>query len=154
MQQDAGYLVSHHLKRRIRGDLIQFLKFERSLNLIKWHHGPIRGNRRARLFRELVKNCKIRFNWFVNRIAVDWNALPNHVINASSVNDFKNRLDQLGDLLKLNTLRRVRKLQAIQLVKGLDNRLGEHTNGMLLRHLQSKNQQGRLSTLKLNICFS
>ena len=66
-----------------RGDMIQFFKFERYLDLINWHHGPIRGIRRARLFRELGKNCEVRFNWFGNRIAGHWNALPSHVINAS-----------------------------------------------------------------------
>ena len=91
-------------ERRVRGDMIQFFKFERNLDLINWHHGPLRGNRRARLFRELVKNCEARFNWFGNRIAGHWNALPSHVINPSGVNDFRNRLDHLGNLTELNTL--------------------------------------------------
>ena len=54
----------------------------------------------------LVKNCEICFNWFVNQIAGNWKSLPSYVINASNVNDrIKSRLDRLGDLTGLNTLR-------------------------------------------------
>ena len=37
----------------------------------------------------------IRKYTFSNRIIESWNALPENVINANSVNSFKNRLDKI-----------------------------------------------------------
>ena len=36
---------------------------------------------------------EIRRNFFSRRVVKDWNALPQAVINAATVNSFKNRLD-------------------------------------------------------------
>ena len=90
-------------ERRMRGDLIQHFKFVRGIELVNWHHQIVQGERqRARLRRELVKNCDERFNWFGNRVASSWNAIPGSVISSDTVNQFKNRLDAIGDLLKLS----------------------------------------------------
>ena len=37
---------------------------------------------------------EIRRNFFSNRVVIEWNALPQHVVDAPSVNAFKNRLDE------------------------------------------------------------
>ena len=36
-------------------------------------------------------------NRFTSRIVTDWNTLPEDVVNAVSVNDFKNKLDEYFD---------------------------------------------------------
>lgn len=39
-------------------------------------------------------NTTVRSNFFSHRIIDDWNSLRQHVVDATSVNAFKNRLDQ------------------------------------------------------------
>ena len=104
-QNGKKFLVG--LKRN-RGDAIQFFKFNESYNKAESHHpnpltnslritgptGSIRGEKN-RLARQYTKNCDQRDNFFTNRVVPIWNALPEHVINAKSINEFKNRYDQL-----------------------------------------------------------
>lgn len=83
--------------RRDRGDMIQKFKIDNNLDVIRWVSPPLmvsRGNRRPKLRREIVKNCNQRHNFFINRIVNNWNNLPDDVIDAMDVNDFKNRLDK------------------------------------------------------------
>ena len=86
------------INRRLRGDLIQQFKLVNNLESIRWHAQPIirdpRGGHRSFLAKEIVKNCKQRFNFFTNRIVTPWNALPDYVLQAGSVNAFKSRLDE------------------------------------------------------------
>ncbi len=95
-------------ERKKRGDAIQFFKFNEGYNKAVWHHpnaltnslkttgpaGSIRG-KKDRLARQYTKNCDQRDNFFTNRVVPIWNALPEHVIKAKSINEFKNRYDQL-----------------------------------------------------------
>ena len=37
---------------------------------------------------------RARINAFSNRVIADWNSLPRKVVEATSVNDFKNKLDE------------------------------------------------------------
>ena len=86
--------------RRLRGDLIQYFKFDR--NIKTWRRSnplvhPLsqclrRQSHRVR--RQFVKNCKQRDNFFLNRIFPFWNYLPESVIQSISVNQFKNPLDK------------------------------------------------------------
>lgn len=81
--------------RRDRGDMIQKFKVDRNLDVIKWVSPPkvvSRNNRRPQIRKEIVKNCNQRYHFFTNRIANNWNSLPDNVINAIDVNDFKTRL--------------------------------------------------------------
>jgi hypothetical protein len=85
--------------RRIRGDLIQKFKFNKDLDSITWHT-PIqtvdgRCDRGPQLRREIVKNCDPRHYFFNTRVANQWNALPSEIVNAASVNEFKNKLDKM-----------------------------------------------------------
>jgi hypothetical protein len=92
--------------RRTRGDLIQFYKLNEGFNSIDWYHpmlknpctsssGPAGSLRnRNSLYRQLVKSCRVRDNFFTNRIIPHWNRLPEEVKQASSVNNFKNKFDQ------------------------------------------------------------
>ena len=85
-------------KRRTRGDLIQKFKIEKKLDIIEWENPPViappRSGRRGQHKRELIKNCAQRYNFFNNRIATAWNALPDHVVSSTTINQFKARLDE------------------------------------------------------------
>ena len=93
-------------ERRVRGDLIQYYKISQGHNLVDWFQpnsltnsinqaGPasnIRGMKH-RLKRQFT-NCSSRENFFINRIVPFWNELPYEVINAVSINSFKNKYDE------------------------------------------------------------
>jgi hypothetical protein len=91
-------------ERRTRGDLIQYFKINKSLNIVKFIQpnqqmhsinsiGPansIRGGARHRL-----TNIIQRENFFANRIVPKWNKLPNEVVvEAISAIEFKNKYDK------------------------------------------------------------
>ncbi len=85
--------------RRKRGDLIQMLKIvhgyetvtlEKPLELRAKnlrHQNSLNYNRE-------IKKTEARHNFFTNRIANEWNKLPEDVILAKSVNSFKAKLDK------------------------------------------------------------
>jgi hypothetical protein len=50
------------------------------------------------LTKELVKNCTGRFNFFVNRVVGTWNGLSKEIINATTINSFKNLFDRAFSL--------------------------------------------------------
>lgn len=85
-------------ERRMRGDLIQMFKLSRGLDAVSWvseqKTSIARTGRRSQLRREIVKNNQ-RHNFFTNRVANPWNALPNVLVESASVNEFKNKLDKL-----------------------------------------------------------
>jgi ribonuclease P/MRP protein subunit RPP40 len=85
-------------QRRDRGDCIQAFKLVNKLEIVDWRVPPkiippMRGNR-ERMRAEAVLNCVSRHYFFSNRIASKWNALSDHVVEASSVNQFKSRYDE------------------------------------------------------------
>lgn len=92
--------ISPLSKRRLRGDLIETYKilhghysvdiiiFELSENV--W----LRGHQYKLVRERFYKMCRQFF--LVNRIFTDWNALPEPVVCATSVNAFKNALDGLN----------------------------------------------------------
>jgi hypothetical protein len=53
-----------------------------------------RGGHRGHFKRELVKSCDQRHNFFNNRIASIWNKLSNEITITTTVNSFKNKLDE------------------------------------------------------------
>ena len=52
----------------------------------------LRGNN-LKLFKRRA-NLELRRNFFTFRIVDNWNALPNNVVSAKSLNSFKNNLDR------------------------------------------------------------
>src|SRR6266496_3704942 len=85
--------------RRVRGDLIQVFKMLKDKDRVDFNKffeiQPLNGTR--------VHNCKlvkqrsnldIRKYFFSQRVVNTWNSLPQAVIDADSINSFKNRLDQ------------------------------------------------------------
>ncbi len=57
--------------------------------------GPAGGTRGSshRLNRQFT-NCMQRKNFFTNRVVPNWNRLPNELVSALSVNQFKNKYDR------------------------------------------------------------
>ena len=91
--------------RRERGDLIQFFKILKGHNNVSWHcgiqsatslklSGPCNGIRgeRHRVTPQLTK-CDKRKMFFSNRVAASWNKLPEGIVAANTVNQFKNLFD-------------------------------------------------------------
>lgn len=84
-------------KRRKRGDCILLYKILRKKEAVKFNKGlnwtePRFGLKKLRS--ELVKSCGPRLNFFTNRVASSWNVLPSEVVEAPSVNSFKEKYDK------------------------------------------------------------
>ena len=84
--------------RRIRGDIIELYKIIKehydSDTVVKITYAPYastRGNN-FKLFSQ-HSTYELRKHCFINRVTNVWNSIPNYVINAPSLNVFKNRLD-------------------------------------------------------------
>ena len=95
--------------RRLRGDMIEVYK------IIQGHYDPeastiiklmndtvqrfsTRTNSRKVIYNRA--NTNIRQNSFSIRIANYWNKLPENIVNAPSINSFKNRLDKRRTVLR------------------------------------------------------
>jgi len=86
-------------KRRVRGDLIQVFKMLKDRDRVDFNKFfEIQSSNRTRGHNcRLVKrrcNLDIRKYFFSQRVVNTWNNLPQSVVDADSVNSFKNRLDQ------------------------------------------------------------
>ena len=102
-------------QRRNRGDLIQFFKFYKGIEVVDWHCPlvslePSRGENgmetrggNHRMKRQMFGSRQMndhsaavstRLNFFLNRIIPYWNKLPVEVVAARSVNSFKAKLDK------------------------------------------------------------
>jgi hypothetical protein len=87
--------------RRKRGDCIQMFKHFSQVQTIKWTNPlvtPERATRghtkKYRAERATHHTPAPRFEFLPNRIAEWWNQLPDNVVNAGSVNAFKNEYDK------------------------------------------------------------
>lgn len=85
--------------RRTRGDMIEVFKLIKGIDCIKPDKFfTIIGNSRLRGHQyKMAKSrsrLEIRKHYFSNRIVDAWNALPEYVVSAESVNVFKARLDK------------------------------------------------------------
>ena len=83
--------------RRLRGDLIQLFKIKKKTDEIRWHRNPTWSSphygKRSQIRREIVTACQQRFNFFLNRIASEWNALPDEIVETELVESFKCKVD-------------------------------------------------------------
>ena len=86
-------------QRRARGDLIEFYKYTNELNLINLllqpqpaHSRNNDGPASGRICKQFTKVTQ-RDMFFSNRVVDQWNALPNDVVTAKSLNIFQNKLD-------------------------------------------------------------
>jgi ribonucleases P/MRP protein subunit RPP40 len=88
-------------KRRVRGDLIQVFKMINGIDKIDYRKFfEMSGVHRTRGHncRLIKKRSKldIRKYFFSQRVVNSWNVLPQEVVDATSVNAFKNRLDKFN----------------------------------------------------------
>jgi len=86
-------------KRRLRDDLIETFKIVTGRDKVKMEDffecSRSICNLRGHHFKMTVQrsHTNIRSSFFSQRIVNIWNSLPSTVVSASSVNNFKNRLD-------------------------------------------------------------
>ena len=88
--------------RRVRGDLIETFKILKELDNVNPSHFFKKGMSRhatrgnpLKIFKPaLHKNLNCRKHFFTMRVINQWNELPTDVVNAKTVNVFKNRLDK------------------------------------------------------------
>ena len=85
--------------RRIRGDMIEVFKILKGVNKNdsgSWFQLVNNNRTRGHSLKIAKKRSRldIRKNSFSQRVINDWNSLPEEVIEASSVNSFKNRYDE------------------------------------------------------------
>lgn len=84
--------------RRRRGDMIHvYLMLHggvdvSTLNMFEMHTGGVTRGHSLKLSKPRA-SCRARQNFFSVRVVNDWNGLPDAVVNAPSLNAFKNRLD-------------------------------------------------------------
>jgi len=93
--------------RRTRGDLIQVFKLMKGIDKLDYTNFFVLANsERTRGHRyKVVKGrsrLELRRNFFSQRIVNTWNELPEYVVEADSVNTFKNRFDEYS-VNKLNS---------------------------------------------------
>ena len=86
-------------ERRIRGDLIEVFKMLKGFSAVNYSTWfKLSGNSRTRghCFKLVKARSKldIRKNFFSQRVINAWNGLPSNVVEAESVNAFKNRYDK------------------------------------------------------------
>ena len=95
--------------RRLRGNMIEVFKIIHNLydiqsspKLLKWEDISFRTGNRGHTLKLFTQRPKtnIRKNAFPTRVSEPWNSLPETVVQAKSLNTFKNRLDQFGPIRK------------------------------------------------------
>ena len=83
--------------RRKRGDMIEVFKYinnvyeVKSPNFTRSKTNQLRGN--SKKLEKPRSHTSVRLNYFSNRCINTWNSLPDSVVNAETINSFKNRLD-------------------------------------------------------------
>ena len=88
-------------KRRVRGDLIEVFKINKGFEKVDFNRFFEISNvekTRGHSYKIAKKRCngERRRNFFSQRVVNGWNRLPQDVVDAESVNCFKNRLDKLN----------------------------------------------------------
>ena len=85
--------------RRLRGDLIQTFKITRNFydsrtvaTLFQFSNNQRLRGHRLKITKIHVNKTQFK-NFFTNRIVNCWNGLPSHIIEADSINSFKNKVD-------------------------------------------------------------
>ena len=96
---------------RKRGNLITTFKLLKGFNSPKLTNnfninldlnGKNLRRHKYQMKRELVKNCPARYYFLMNRVAPAWNSLPESIVNAKTINEFKNKLDDWNFKRKLH----------------------------------------------------
>ena len=91
--------------RRMRGDMVEVYKYCHSLYQVdgkpfklmsEVNEESVTRDNGFKIYKEKSKHA-VRANFFGNRVANIWNSLPTSVVQAPSLNSFKNRLDKLWE---------------------------------------------------------
>ena len=87
-------------ERRDRGDLIQVFKLVKGIDKMDYRlfFQFVKSNRTRGHRYKLIKNsCRLELRkiFFSQRVIDIWNKLPEFVVEATTVNAFKNRLDKI-----------------------------------------------------------
>ena len=85
--------ITSHRDRRLRGDLINMYKLGDDQRLFRPAVERRTRGHSKKVFLESTNNNLRRYSFAVRSVR-EWNALPENVINAPSLNSFKNRLDR------------------------------------------------------------
>ena len=87
-------------ERRLRGDLIEQFKIVKNIDKVEWHYPLAQSSEHYEtrshgygFEKQLVRNNNTRLNFFTNRVANLWNKLPREVVEQTTINGFKNKLD-------------------------------------------------------------
>lgn len=85
--------------RRDRGDLIELFKLIKGIDKVDYKKFfQLANNDRTRGHKykivKLRSRLEIRKHFFSQRVVNNWNSLPSYVVEAESVNSFKNRIDK------------------------------------------------------------
>ena len=94
-ERNAILGLTSHENRRLRGDLINMFKHIEDESLFKLRNNPrFRGH--SKTIRVPMSRCLVKKHSFSGRAINDWNNLPESVVSARNVNDFKNKLDRFS----------------------------------------------------------
>ena len=85
--------------RRVQGDLIEVFKIIKGFDKVNSNNFfQIKSDSKTRGHKYKMEKkrsrLEIRKNFFSQRIVNEWNSLPDYVIEAESINSFKNRYDE------------------------------------------------------------
>ena len=88
-------------KRRVRGDLIQVFKMLKGFDKIdytRFFEISTLGKTRGHSLKLVKKRSsgELRKQFFSQRVVNSWNMLPQKVVDADTINGFKNKLDKFG----------------------------------------------------------
>ena len=85
--------------RQLRGDLIQVFKIAKNFydpisteSIFDFETSSRLRGHMYKINKQITNKTKYK-NFFSNRIINSWNSLPNHIIDAKSINEFKNKID-------------------------------------------------------------
>ena len=86
-------------QRRVRRDLIQTYKLLKGFDRVNYNrfftlNAANRTRGHSLKLSKSISRLDFRRNFFSQRVVNSWNKLPQSVIDADSVNTFKNRLDK------------------------------------------------------------
>ena len=85
--------------RQIRGDLIQVFKIAKNMydpasthSIFEFENNSRLRGHTHKIHKQFTNKSKYKI-FFSNRIVTKWNSLPQSIINAKSINEFKNKID-------------------------------------------------------------
>jgi hypothetical protein len=90
--------------RQTRGDLIQVFKLVKSIENVDYHQffrladNIVTRGHKYKIIKDRSR-LEIRRNFFSQRIVNVWNSLPSYIVEADSVNSFKNKFDKYSKIL-------------------------------------------------------